>query len=177
MSFTVPIVFFIRRRPPRSTRADTLFPYTSLFRSRGAVFARPACGGIERDHVVAGLQRGDAGPDLQHHARALVAEDRREDTLGVGARERELVGVADAGRLDLDQHLAGPRALEGHGFDGERLAGLAGDGGAGLHGFLSPDGWAERNRGGVSQAGPRRARAGEERPLSLRESICVWSQG
>src|SRR3546814_10256726 len=25
--------FFMRRRPPRSTRTDTLFPYTTLFRS------------------------------------------------------------------------------------------------------------------------------------------------
>src|SRR3546814_6978738 len=28
------------RRPPRSTRTDTLFPYTTLFRSRGRVAAR-----------------------------------------------------------------------------------------------------------------------------------------
>src|SRR3546814_11812328 len=28
------IFFFIIRRPPRSTRTDTLFPYTTLFRSR-----------------------------------------------------------------------------------------------------------------------------------------------
>src|SRR3546814_16946782 len=29
------IIFFLRiRRPPRSTRTDTLFPYTTLFRSR-----------------------------------------------------------------------------------------------------------------------------------------------
>src|SRR3546814_8739738 len=27
--------FLIRRRPPRSTRTDTLFPYTTLFRSKG----------------------------------------------------------------------------------------------------------------------------------------------
>src|SRR3546814_18532601 len=27
--------FFMVRRPPRSTRTDTLFPYTTLFRSRG----------------------------------------------------------------------------------------------------------------------------------------------
>src|SRR3546814_18694193 len=27
------IFFLIRRRPPRSTRTDTLFPYTTLFRS------------------------------------------------------------------------------------------------------------------------------------------------
>src|SRR3546814_11434159 len=33
--FTVCIVFFLMiRRPPRSTRTDTLFPYTTLFRSR-----------------------------------------------------------------------------------------------------------------------------------------------
>src|SRR3546814_17520167 len=29
------ICFFMIRRPPRSTRTDTLFPYTTLFRSRG----------------------------------------------------------------------------------------------------------------------------------------------
>src|SRR3546814_15430732 len=29
----------MRRRPPRSTRTDTLFPYTTLFRSRGDVIA------------------------------------------------------------------------------------------------------------------------------------------
>src|SRR3546814_11686954 len=31
------IVFFMVRRPPRSTRTDTLFPYTTLFRSHGGV--------------------------------------------------------------------------------------------------------------------------------------------
>src|SRR3546814_2015203 len=34
------------RRPPRSTRTDTLFPYTTLFRSSGA--RRIAFGGDER---------------------------------------------------------------------------------------------------------------------------------
>src|SRR3546814_8747167 len=29
--------FLMIRRPPRSTRTDTLFPYTTLFRSRGGV--------------------------------------------------------------------------------------------------------------------------------------------
>src|SRR3546814_8142985 len=29
------------RRPPRSTRTDTLFPYTTLFRSEGAQFLPP----------------------------------------------------------------------------------------------------------------------------------------
>src|SRR3546814_12842276 len=30
-------VFLMIRRPPRSTRTDTLFPYTTLFRSCGAI--------------------------------------------------------------------------------------------------------------------------------------------
>src|SRR3546814_2877649 len=38
------------RRPPRSTRTDTLFPYTTLFRSLGL-------GGERPDHVGAGLQQ------------------------------------------------------------------------------------------------------------------------
>src|SRR3546814_1284017 len=31
------------RRPPRSTRTDTLFPYTTLFRSYNCADARPRC--------------------------------------------------------------------------------------------------------------------------------------
>src|SRR3546814_1594843 len=57
------IVFFLmRRRPPRSTRTDTLFPYTTLFRSAPfrAVGSRPRlwlCGperreGSPRQHAV-----------------------------------------------------------------------------------------------------------------------------
>src|SRR3546814_5268803 len=33
--------FLMIRRPPRSTRTDTLFPYTTLFRSRDAPQAHP----------------------------------------------------------------------------------------------------------------------------------------
>src|SRR3546814_20468268 len=33
-------VFLMIRRPPRSTRTDTLFPYTTLFRSRTVSIAR-----------------------------------------------------------------------------------------------------------------------------------------
>src|SRR3546814_4262425 len=33
------LFFLMIRRPPRSTRTDTLFPYTTLFRSLAIVFA------------------------------------------------------------------------------------------------------------------------------------------
>src|SRR3546814_2782624 len=36
------VLFFLMiRRPPRSTRTDTLFPYTTLFRSQPALHAGP----------------------------------------------------------------------------------------------------------------------------------------
>src|SRR3546814_8521347 len=47
------------RRPPRSTRTDTLFPYTTLFRSRLSrrISGAPAaqCGGHEHDGFRSGL--------------------------------------------------------------------------------------------------------------------------
>src|SRR3546814_2003362 len=42
------------RRPPRSTRTDTLFPYTTLFRSA-------SCGGLRVDGVSAGLDAASTG--------------------------------------------------------------------------------------------------------------------
>src|SRR3546814_10835303 len=37
----------MRRRPPRSTRTDTLFPYTTLFRSIAAAVPAPATSPFE----------------------------------------------------------------------------------------------------------------------------------
>src|SRR3546814_8166753 len=46
--------FLMIRRPPRSTRTDTLFPYTTLFRS---IEGQPACAARRRQaggHEIAG---------------------------------------------------------------------------------------------------------------------------
>src|SRR3546814_9671748 len=66
------------RRPPRSTRTDTLFPYTTLFRSPDG---EPHCGG---HHDV-----GDRGlADVQQRERRLVSYRRVH--IGVdGARSEE----------------------------------------------------------------------------------------
>src|SRR3546814_4024186 len=79
------------RRPPRSTRTDTLFPYTTLFRSHGA---HRAWVGAELDHrldrvaddvALAGREQvhGEAGGGLQGHAlggrRRGVHEVRSEE--------------------------------------------------------------------------------------------------
>ena len=135
--------------------------------ARQAGRALPALRRIERDDVVAWLHRGDARADLDDDAGALVAEDRREEALGIGARQRELVGVADAGRLDLDQHLEGLRSLELHRLDLQRLAGLEGHSGAHVHHrsprvvVAGPDACHSRCRRARDHVGAGRRRAAQ----------------
>src|SRR3546814_1375642 len=50
--------FLMIRRPPRSTRTDTLFPYTTLFRSGNATFIGDASATLT---VSAGQQAGATG--------------------------------------------------------------------------------------------------------------------
>src|SRR3546814_12430483 len=76
--------FLMIRRPPRSTRTDTLFPYTTLFRSRGreAVGEEMDCGRIgERPDQAfdAETPRGR----VEHAAdRAPVDDDRHRRAQG-----------------------------------------------------------------------------------------------
>src|SRR3546814_11018121 len=65
------------RRPPRSTRTDTRFPYTTLFRSQKVDDLPrlvPAAGeiGIDRNHAAREVDAVDLG-------HLLVAVDRRPD--------------------------------------------------------------------------------------------------
>ncbi len=56
-----------------------------------------------------------------------MPEDRWEKTLGVGAGKRVRVGMADAGRLDLDQDFTAARTVEIDLLDLQRLSGLMRD--------------------------------------------------
>src|SRR3546814_19770095 len=62
------VFFLIKLRPPRSTRTDTLFPYTTLFRSSGMVSGRIGQGPDQAHLHHARLCRvadaGAAGADL-----------------------------------------------------------------------------------------------------------------
>src|SRR3546814_4234862 len=62
----------MRRRPPRSTRTDTLFPYTTLFRS-----------GVDRRQL---LERRDARLHEEGHEAQLHAVLLLEAVLVLGAR-------------------------------------------------------------------------------------------
>src|SRR3546814_2030596 len=50
------------RRPPRSTRTDTLFPYTTLFRSRRAVRGRSM---LETGFAHLAADAGDPAPEAE----------------------------------------------------------------------------------------------------------------
>src|SRR3546814_11198951 len=68
-----------------------------------AEFALAAFGGVQRDHVVARRDAGDALADLDHHARALVAYPQRQQALSVPAPPRTPLGWASAGGGRLPQ--------------------------------------------------------------------------
>src|SRR3546814_1154174 len=63
------------RRPPRSTRTDTLFPYTTLFRSLGMIVG-DRLGDVLEQHGLAGARRRD---DQRALALALRADEVRSE--------------------------------------------------------------------------------------------------
>src|SRR3546814_2601208 len=66
--------FLMIRRPPRSTRTDTLFPYTTLFRSHGAATSG-----------VSGVVGGFVGHDLADFPGRLAGDRSGQGVhLGVG---------------------------------------------------------------------------------------------
>src|SRR3546814_4365035 len=67
LSFYTMFFFLMIRRPPRSTRTDTLFPYTTLFRSRNA--------------------RGTDGRRGKRHARGWLRCPHRARGRGAGGTE------------------------------------------------------------------------------------------
>src|SRR3546814_12184086 len=105
------------RRPPRSTRTDTLFPYTTLFRSQRVL---ADVGDVAGDLLLA--QLGVAGHHLE-----LLDVDRGEDVVAhdaLGDQDGVLEVVA-LPRHEGDQHVAAERQLAqaGRGDVGDELAG------------------------------------------------------
>src|SRR3546814_15200301 len=119
------------RRPPRSTRTDILFPYTTLFRSardislaNSGAFNDPLVAGINprREFVVAhriARQRGSAPPDTRtdhvrtcpHWFRADGFRQVRPDPVQSGWSYRLRAGV-----MLIPPHWARPWLARGRGF-------------------------------------------------------------
>src|SRR3546814_4407498 len=84
------------RRPPRSTRTDTLFPYTTLFRSREVTGVRTGVGDMIKDE-------------------SRDATGRGEDDEGKGCDDRSLCGkldhCLDAGARRSEEHTSELQSL------------------------------------------------------------------
>src|SRR3546814_12799462 len=107
--FLLFVFFFLMfRRPPRSTRTDTLFPYTTLFRSLAS--GAGARDRAERDLAVAhahenfGARAGEReagqiemvekGGGVHAAQRAVQLERRQRERRGEALREHDLKDVA-----------------------------------------------------------------------------------
>src|SRR3546814_8659437 len=88
------------RRPPRSTRTDTLFPYTTLFRSLEAVEVRRhrQARGVCRVALVVGVQR---------RSQTIMREPQHA---AVGEHER-LGMPAQVGRQRSEEHTSELQSL------------------------------------------------------------------
>src|SRR3546814_11722123 len=105
------------RRPPRSTRTDTLFPYTTLFRSRSKA-ALAVVGSAARRHApprrtfgrnrpARGARQANrhadvCGPDRKPQRAAL---HRREDRKSVVKGKSVSVSVVLGGRRNIKQKI------------------------------------------------------------------------
>src|SRR3546814_10831692 len=107
LGYVVLFVFFFLmiRRPPRSTRTDTLFPYTTLFRSRPA--GRP---GRPRRRAHAAGQGAGQGHGRKGQERGEAGEVRRQRAAGGGR-----AGAPAPGRLEHPSRVA-PRASRAAGL-------------------------------------------------------------
>src|SRR3546814_14755434 len=93
------------RQPPRSTRTDTLFPYTTLFRSLV---------GQRREHRA---RVDDLRAFLEHGARVRafgegVEADEAADAAVVDAAERQVRIGAGLHDVVVEHHAAGGRVLQ-----------------------------------------------------------------
>src|SRR3546814_1822822 len=75
------MLFLMIRRPPRSTRTDTLFPYTTLFRSRrrhrphSHILRLPSA---SAPRIRASCAHRSKAPDYSHIPRPSAARDLRD---------------------------------------------------------------------------------------------------
>src|SRR3546814_5168327 len=79
--------FLMIRRPPRSTRTDTLLPYTTLFRSHPGIGFAERIGGVTANQVLLGRGR-------------LLVEDVEHVEEELDLADRERLGVLQAHRSE-----------------------------------------------------------------------------
>ncbi len=89
-----------------------------------AIIAFAALGRVERNHMIADGERGDALAHFHNNARAFMSQNDRKETLGIITGQSERIRVANARRLHLDQHFTRPRTLQLNSLNFKRLSHL-----------------------------------------------------
>src|SRR3546814_4380503 len=107
--------FLMYRRPPRSTRTDTLFPYTTLVRSSGYVLLIEA-GRIDHAHHGGNARRAlEDTVALDEAVAAAMAMTKRDDTLMIVTADHShtfaISGYSDRGNPILGLAAVGGQAL------------------------------------------------------------------
>src|SRR3546814_1487412 len=87
------------RRPPRSTRTDTLFPYTTLFRSEEVVF------------IYNSLPRSSFGILVQAESEYQEPDDLKGNPIGVGTADGAEVGFAQTILSRSEEHTSELQSL------------------------------------------------------------------
>src|SRR3546814_21131357 len=113
--FSVTIFFLMIRRPPRSTRTDTLFPYTTLFRSAqrcgasasGRRFRRMGIGMLA-DGSAREIGSSGAGrvPELQQSVLGRIVEVGGPQPPVLAVHGRRILQPALAGRVHPVERVA-----------------------------------------------------------------------
>src|SRR3546814_8638879 len=113
----------MRRRPPRATRTDTPFPYTTLFRSQARINDRRLVGAADRADQVGGgeafggeegeiaahrLQRGWREGRARRAARSLRRDSIKENL----HRYHRAVDIEMAGQCRVERAKFGEHRLE-----------------------------------------------------------------
>src|SRR3546814_19216563 len=124
------IFFLIIRRPPRSTRTDTLFPYTTLFRSRGVDVDQAAESALDLVRG-SGLVNIDARENLRREIEQLRDAIGRTEKLAPVYSSHHLldaeddIGVTLAVVVARDLHTGKPMQRPGASCVGELGVGNA----------------------------------------------------
>src|SRR3546814_18463630 len=124
------------RRPPRSTRTDTLFPYTTLVRSALAGQPQAAVGCDAQDVDVAGRDLVVAAPAVpfvngaveRHAQQAPERTDPEAAVRDLGKREHPRIAKEFAHLVTDGAHITGGGELVVHSLDCDHHPALAAHG-------------------------------------------------
>src|SRR3546814_3724211 len=108
----IDVFFFLMiRRPPRSTRTDTLFPYTTLFRS---AYAARLCGDRKPSRPFdrgACARHRAAGGSCIHAARVGRSRPIRRNVRGMPSRAWRRADRDESGPLRSEEHTSELQSL------------------------------------------------------------------